>query len=437
VRRTLALSTGEGMAAEVVGACAGSAVLTAWALALGAGPVWLGLLGALPFLSQLIHLPSAWITSRLGRRRTAILAVTASRQTLLLLAPLPWLPVRPEHRLLVLLAVAGASSALGVVGNNAWTAWMGDLVPARLRGRYFGRRTALCTVAGMVASLGAGLALDRSGRIAPSGVALAGLALAASAAGAVTTWLMVKQHEPARADRFAAPRLADAFHPLRDPAARSALVFIAAWNAAIGISGAFFSVHLLGNLKLGYTLVALLSAGAAVARILSVPLWGRALDRLGARPVLVTCTFGLAAAPIFWILPTEACPWPIAFDALLSGTLLAGHALASFALPLSLAPRSERPFYLATFSATGGLAYALASAAGGALASALPARFVLWGHPSHGLHLLFVISAVGRLGSGWLALRIREPGARPARELRAVAEGALADLREKLNWLFR
>jgi hypothetical protein len=425
------------MAAEVVGACAGSAVLTAWALALGAGPLWLGLLGALPFLSQLVHLPSAWITARMGRRRTAILAVAASRQTLLLLVPLPWLPVRHEHRLLVLLAVAGTSAALGVVGNNAWTAWMGDLVPAKLRGRYFGRRTALCTVASMVASLGAGLALDRSGRIAPSGLALAGLAVLASAAGAVTTWLMAKQHDPGGADGPTAPRFRDVLQPLSDPAARTALVYIAAWNGAIGISGAFFTVHLLGNLKLGYTLVALQSAGAAAARILSVPLWGRALDRAGARPVLATCTFGLAAAPILWIVPTEACPWPIAFDALLSGTLLAGHALASFALPLSLAPRSGRPFYLATFSAAGGLAYALASAAGGALASALPARFVLWGHPSHGLHLLFVLSAVGRLSSGWLALRIREPGARPARELRAVARGAIADLRDKLGGLVR
>jgi hypothetical protein len=403
------------MAAEVVSACsvgglggfAAGAVLTGWALHLGCGPLWLGLLGALPFFAHLAQLPAALVTSACGRRRVAIVAVSASRQVFWPLVLLPWLPLSPGAARGLLLAVAAASSLLSVVGNNAWTAWMGDLVPARVRGRYFGARTALCTLAGTGAALAAGLALDGAGDAA-MGRVLSSLALLACLAGALTTWLMVLQAR--RTEAPPEPRLAlgAALRPLADPRARRVLLYLVAWNGAVGLSGSFFQVHLIQNLKLGYARVALHATAAALARVLAAPLFGRVLDRAGARAVLAACSFGLAAAPLLWIVPTPELPWPIAVDALLSGALLGGHGLASFALPLETAPRDGRPFYLAAFATAGGLAYALASSAGGALLLALPRHLELFGRPGGNLHLLFALSAAGRLGAAVLALRMVE-----------------------------
>ena len=56
--------------------------------------------------------------------------------------------------------MAGLAAVLGVLGNNAWVAWMGELVPSRIRGRYFGRRTGLCMLGGALAAGVAGLLLD-------------------------------------------------------------------------------------------------------------------------------------------------------------------------------------------------------------------------------------------------------------------------------------
>ena len=89
-----------------------------------------------------------------------------------------------------------------------------------------------------MASVGAGLALDGAKRSAGTGEALSVLALIACLAGAVTTWLMSRQHEPAPDPRApAAPfELRAALAPLADPMVRRFLVFLVVWNAAIGIS---------------------------------------------------------------------------------------------------------------------------------------------------------------------------------------------------------
>jgi MFS family permease len=406
------------MVAEVFTACASGAVLTGWALHLGFNPFLVSLLGAFGFLAQLVQFPAAWMTARHGARRTALVAVCASRLVMLPLALLALVPVSLEARRALLLAVAAASAVLGVVGNNAWVAWMSELVPSAVRGRYFGRRTALCTVGGTLASLVAGLMLDAGKASGWAGAALSALALVACVAGVVTTVLMARQHAsapPADALPRVRARLSDVRIPLADPNGRRILRYLVTWNAAIGVSSAFFAVHSLQNLKMGFTLIAVQGAAVAGVRILMAPVWGRIIDRVGAHPVLVLCTLFNVVVPLVWLLPRADFLWPLLADVVLVGVLWSGHNLSSFALPLSATPRASRPFYLAAFSTAGGLAFALASAAGGLLASALPRELGADGWVNY--HVLFVLSAVGRGVAGVLALGIREPGAAPALSL--------------------
>jgi MFS family permease len=423
LRRSLRASTAEGFGAELVNACAGPTILAGWALHLGATPMEVGLLGALPQVAQLAQLPSAWVTALLGRRRVAIAAVGLSRQVLLPLALLPLLGLSEESSRTLLLAVAAASAVLGVLGNNAWTAWMGELVPEGLRGRYFGRRTALCTFGGTLAGLGVARALDALTTRHGAGVALSILAAGACLLGLGTTLLMFRQHDPAPAPA-SLPAPAAVLRPLRDPCARSLLRYQIAWNAAVGVGGGFFTFHLLHNLRAGFTVAALHAATGAATRMLAAPAWGRAVDRYGARPVLAACSFAAALQPAIWLTTAPAVLWPIAVDAVVGGIAWSGRDLAGFALPLSIAPRRDRPFYLAIFATAGGAAYALATAAGGALAPALPRVVATLGTGGHGLEILFALSAVGRFASAFLALRIREVGAGTLLELHRAARGA-------------
>src|SRR5690606_41156634 len=52
---TLRYSSAEGMAAETITSCVGGTMLIAWAMYVGCGPVAIALLGALPYLAQLVQ----------------------------------------------------------------------------------------------------------------------------------------------------------------------------------------------------------------------------------------------------------------------------------------------------------------------------------------------------------------------------------------------
>ena len=416
--RSLRTSLTEGMVAEVVSACSSGAVLTAWALHLGLPEGMVAALAALPACAQLVQLPAAQLTSRGGARKVAIWSVSLSRQILLPLALLPLLGLNVAVQRGLLVGVAVAAAVLGVVGNNAWTAWMAELVPARIRGRYFGRRAAACTLGSTLASVSVGLALDVGRRAAATGVALAVLSLVACLAGAVTTALLLRQHEPARFRPRPLPTVA-ALKSCLAQGPRRVLAYQLIWGAAGGIAAGFYNLHAITHLHLGFMGLALYNGGIAAARMVTATFWGKAVDRAGARPVLIVCSAGLALPPLLWAFLTPDRLWPLFFDASLCGALMAGQSLASFALPLTLAPRDERPFHLAAFCTAGGVATAAAAVAGGLFLKWLPADWTLFGSLRMACHALFFASAAARLGAAFVGARILEPGALPVSSLLA------------------
>jgi MFS family permease len=426
LRASLDASVAEGAAAEVFGACAGGAVLTGWALYLGASPVTIGLLAALPVAAQAVQMPAAWLTQRLGAKPLAIAAIGASRLVWLPLVAVPFAHLPPATALGIFVAIVTLAGFLGVIGGNAWTAWMGDLVPGAIRGRFFSRRMVYINIAGTVASLGAGLALDILAPRGWKGETLGALAAVACGAAVVSIWLLLVQQGPTDNEDLTPHALGDVARPMRDAKTRPLLSYLLGWNAAVGISAGFFSYHMLTNLRMGFMLVAAHGILVAAVRVASAPAWGRLVDAFGARPVLVVCSGGISAVPMIWLFVTPERLWPIAIEAVVAGALWGGHGIAAFDLSIGLAPRRGRPFYLAAFATACGLGFAVTSALAGVLAYALSSPIHVLGSTWLNVHVLFLLSAVGRGAAGWLALRIEEPAARSVAELMRVLVGMVA-----------
>ena len=392
--------------AEVVGACATGGVLTAWSIYLGLGPVLLGLLGALPFAAQLLQVPAAVLARRAGSRRTALVAVGVSRQAMLPLALLPFLPGSPVLKEAVLLLCAGVSVILGVIANTAWTSWMGDLVPRAVRGRYFRRRNFLCALSSVAGSIAAGLALDGGVNAAGAATVLSALALTASTAGLVTTLLLLQQ-EPPRSAEPTAPAVKEAVLPLRNAVARRALASQLAWGASSGLALAFYPLHFVGDLRSGFARMAAFGSGLAALRTFAAPAWERILKKLGAGSVLVACAVGLSLSPALWFFAKDGVLWLLAVDAALCGVLTAGYSLTASSLPIADSDPRERAYFLAAFASAGGLATGLAATLGAALAHVLATRAGLL----VATQLLFVLGALGRIIAAVLGLRIVRPDA--------------------------
>jgi len=425
LRASLDASVAEGAAAEVFAACAGGAVLTGWALFLGASPIVIGLLSALPLAAQIVQLPAAWLTQRIGAKPVTVAAIGAARLVWLPLVAVPFLHLAPATALLVFVAVVALASVLGVVGNNAWTVWMGDLVPGPVRGRFLARRMVYLTLAGTISSLAAGCALDALAPRGFKGETLGVLAAVACAAGIVSIRLLLAQQSP-RGQEDSAPDWGDVARAVHDPRARPLLGYLLGWGAAVGISAGFFSFHMLANLEMAFMLVAAHAVIVAALRIVSAPAWGRLVDTLGARPVLVVCSFGISIVPLIWLFVTPDRLWPIAIEAVVSGTLWGGHGIAAFDLSIAVSPRRGRPFYLAAFAAAGGLGFAVSSTLAGLLAWALSAPLHALGSSWSEMHVLFLLSAIGRAGAAVLAVRIDEPAARGVPELARALLSILA-----------
>jgi MFS family permease len=393
------VSVAEGIAAEVVGACSSGAVLTGWAMHLGCSAALIGFLGALPFLAQLVQLPAVPLVERFGPRRVALVSVALSRQAFLPLVALPFLGLAPQASRVLLVALAVVSQALSLVCNNAWIAWMGELVPGQVRGRYFGRRTAIITAAGAAASLGAGAFLDR----APGPMVLGVLAATTCVAGAVSVVLMARQaggRPRPRAVRGTRTSLVDV---LRVPAARRYAAFQLASGGGAGLIVPLSSLYVVRDRALGFTFLAGYGALSAVARIGSSRPWGRLLDRRrGARTVVAGSAALLVASPILWVAAACAGPWVFAVEAVTGGAATAGAAVAGLSIPLALAPRAERPAWNALFALAGGLGFGAGTFLALPLAAFLPARAAVAGP----LTAPFLASAVLRAGAAALALRL-------------------------------
>jgi hypothetical protein len=392
------------VAAEVVAACCGGATLTGWALHLGCGATLVGFLGALPFLAQLLQLPAARLVARFGARRVALVSIAAARQAFLPLVVLPFLPVGPGAARLVLVVAAAAHQGLSIVCNNAWIAWMGELVPARVRGRYFGRRTALCTAAGAAAALGAGVFLDR----APGPRALAGLALATCLTGAASVVLMRRQHGGRPRPR--APGAGPSFRAvLGAPAARRYLAYLVVSGAGAGLIVPFAGLYVLRDRALGFTFLTGYGAVSAAARVATAGGWGRLVDRAGgARAAVAVSTALLAASPLLWILAAPAGVWLLGLEAVIGGVATAGAGVAALAVPLALAPPAERPAWNAAFAVAGGLAFGAAAGLAAPLAALIPRAATLAGP----LTAPFAAAAALRLAAVGLALRVDVPACR-------------------------
>ena len=403
VRRTMRLALAEGSITQVFLNWTTGSVLVGYMLHLGAAPTEIALVSAVPQLSHLVSPVAAFLAAALGRRKlVTVVAAVLSRLTWLLAAALPLVPLADPWRPTVLILVVLLSSVFLAANTTLWTAWMGDVVPERERGRYFGLRTGVMGVVGMAANLAAGAVLDRVGAPLSFQVVLA-VAVVVALVGVA---IYLAQVDPPTATERVPWGQALAL-PWRDVGFRRFLRFAVYWNFVVMLSGPFVTPYLLQELRFTFTMVAIASSITAITALFTTYLWGRVADRWGHKFVLSVGTFlvGLLL-PSGWILAgiTGATAW-IWATAVFEAVSWGAARPAAFNLALISAPRANRTAFIAMY----GLAAGVAGFAGGALAGPLlmflqgfetPAFGTTW----TGYHWLFTVAAVLRM-QGWLWLR--------------------------------
>lgn len=294
------------------------AAMTQFARSLSMPDYGFGILGALPFLGTLLQVPASYALERFGQRK-AVYLVTATLGRLMwtVAALLPWMLPNAEAwwwpAMLLSLLIAWSAAHAGV---PAWMNWMSDLIPRRVRGRYFAVRNLIGQPIGLIVTLGVGYVLDQAELVQATrpDIMLKVTSAVLGIAGLVGTFDILcfrfipdpRPPRPEKPDGFL--RLLHA--PLRDANFRKYLAFNFVFMLGIGFIGQYiwlyvFDVVAWSNWKANLLLIAVPLA----LRMGTYPMWGRLIDRLGKKPVLLVTGAVTVFGATGWLIITPERFW--------------------------------------------------------------------------------------------------------------------------------
>ncbi|HEY77849.1 MAG TPA: MFS transporter [Dehalococcoidia bacterium] len=364
-----------------------SGFLAAFALALGANNFQIGILAAIPFLMQILQIPSIWLVEKFRRRK--LIAVAAWYPAQVLWFPIALIPVLIDvpsgwaiSMLIFLIAIRGL---LNAVCNSAWNGWIRDLIPQQVLGQLFSKRLAWATLAGVVFSLGTAFFVDYwRGHAATENAALGYtyvLLFGALFLGLASPTFMSLMPEPLMqpAPGPQPPLTMRLTAPVRNVNFRRLVQFLLFWGFASNLAIPFFAVYMLTRLGLPLSLVIGLSILSQIFNMLFLRVWGRFVDRFGNKAVLSLCASLYLLVILGWIFTTMPERYFLTMPLLVLLHIFAGIANAGVTLNvgtigLKLAPRGEATAYLASASIATNLGAGLGPLCGGVLADYFSVR---------------------------------------------------------------
>jgi MFS family permease len=386
VRSSLKLSVLDGSAYSVMLGLTQN-YISPLALELKATTTQIGLLSSLPSLAMaLSQLTAPDLAERAGSRKGFILPVVFMHAIMFI--PILLVPyLFHVSAVWWLIGFVTISVVFGAIANPAWGSMMADLVPDRLRGKYFGFRGQITGFITQVFSYAAtGILTLLSGNI------FAGYAILFSLATVfrlLSFFFISRQYEPKQAvSKKASPSLLTIFRHVGSTNLGKFMLFFALIDCCTMISGPFFTVFMFRDLHFNYLFYCLISSASQLSVLLFLPFWGRRADKWGNLKVIRIVAFLIPVVPVFWIF-SDNIFYLIAAN-IISGFAWSGFSLAGVNFAYDASEPENRTKQLAVFGAIDGLGCCIGALLGGYIAPLLPATF---GYP---LRTLFIISGVLR-----------------------------------------
>lgn len=412
-RKYMRLITIAGCLAMVYATFTLSPVTTDFLRELGATEFQFGLLGGIPLILLGLQFLGGVVSGRLEHRKPWFMVMLiAGRFVYLPAAVLPLLLPRVPGFVLVyvFIACASVSAALINFATPLWFSWMADLVPQRILNRYWAARHRLLQVfwvysffaVAVLSYLCAGLPVQHLYPI---------LAAFGVTAGIVDIVLFRWVEEPANAPTHTRRVFELLTEPLRDPPFRSFILFTCMFSAAAMFAGAFMQIYLLKVLALPRWQVIVMWSTIGLGGTLIARTWGRLADAHGHRPILISCLAFKPFASAVFLFVTPGIAFPVLtafffFDSMAN----AGYFIAVNGYTLKMAPRENRPMFVAATMALSGIAGGLAAIAAGGLLKATEGLSIEWiGRTWINYHLVFLLSTWFRILCIPFAVAIKEP----------------------------
>jgi len=376
----------DGLASQTMVTLTGGAFLVAFALKLGASNLVIGLLAAIPPLTQLIQIPSIYLVEKIRNRQAiTVYASAVSRLFWLVVVLIPFL-FSIETRLTFLIAALFLHSAFAAVGATSWNSWMRDLVPQDRLGSFFAKRMSLATALGIVVSLAAAFYIDFWKKLF-SHYELQGysiLFLLGFLVGMLGVYFITSIPEPRMTPTKGKLKFFTLIlQPFKDANFKNLIMFSGSWGFAVNLAAPFFTVYMLKRLQLGMSFIIILAVLSQLMSLAFLRIWGRFSDRFSNKSVLGVSGPLFIGCILAWTFTTMPEKYILTIPLLvtihiLMGISTAGVNLASANIGLKLAPKGQATSYLATRNIITSIAAGIAPILGGKLADFFAGRELSW-----------------------------------------------------------
>lgn len=387
IRKGFYISTMEGVFAQVYGNLAqiGSSFITKLMVLMGATPMHYSMLSALGQVSAIWQPLGVALTHKLKQRRMACVWITALGRLLTLFLGISLLFPNQEQGIWYILVLLAVSAGLQSMGANIWIAWISELIPLSIRGRFFSRRNQILISAGLVISYIVSFHVDlfesaKSGLkqsyisflnaqnfFTPQNQAwfLAGVFAVATLIGLAGLIILARQPER-KMRKLPEQGLRSRYsEPFRDKNFRLLLSFGAWWMLAIGIGSPFWGPYMLKKLSMSLFEMQLYSTFHMASSLLSFQFWGRFIDRFGNKSAMKICVVLGGLNPMFWLFTSAGNYNILWFEALVSGFMWAGTGIVTTNFVLSIAEKGKEQVYSGLYAAVTGTAMMLTTLASG------------------------------------------------------------------------
>lgn len=375
-----------------------------------------GLIASIPFWCNFLQI---FITPALAHRfhsKHINLAAAWSNATvwLAMAVALAWMPRdNPRATTPLFVAFFFIFSLLASVNSVAWNAWTQEWSPERIRGKYFGRRNGMIQGVTMVFLLIVwGVFAHYKGSL---------LAMQAIIVGSVAfrVWAIVAQHRLHCGPASPAPILR---LPWREQIqtvlrCRSLLMFIAfssVWGFAYNSLGPFYPVFMYRQLGMSLSAVCLFIILNTISAAVTMPTWGKLLDRFGNKSVMAAAVLLWQAQYLVWMFLDRGNSWLLYGLWLWNGFTWAGFTLGLFNMLLKLIPPEAKAMAIGVNTAVTSFVTAVAPIISGAAITYAIHRG--W-DPMRVYHYAFVIQIAPAFLSCLILLRVEEPKARSLSEV--------------------
>jgi len=369
-----------------------------------ASGVLIGLATTVQQLSMLVQVPAALVSEWLSTRKPFWFVTAFLHRVIWLVVPfLPYaMAGRPETMASALVIVVALSSILAQASAATWWSWITDLVPDRLRNRFWSVRQGIVFTAYLVAMGVAGYALDLFPTPGRPGGTFLGFAIifgAAAVLGCADIIIHMGVPEPRPTVlRHRHNILQRIVAPLRHHDFRALTLAMGFWSLSVGLVGPFGMLFLKREFGISYTGISATVISSTLGVILASMMWGYVMDRLGARNFAVIMLLLAPLCGVAWFVvnpsvvtvPLPFLPgWKVSQALLvltgssfLAGALYSGVGLAQVSLIGSVVPREGRTMAMAVHFSVIGLMAAGGPILGGMVVDHIPEWGWNWRMPT-------------------------------------------------------